>query len=212
MISSNVRMIMICRTRRIITFFAELGKTRAMPRVVNGSSVYPRDCCPGGTGKKSFCVDFLTVFGVPDGEIRGAVLSIWYSEDILWVCNCTAADRDVVDCIWDAIKKVLQPAHVCEYGIQNRIKTRCKTVHHSVIRRCGNPSHGRDVLRPMAERVDRNRGPNGKNESQKVVTWDGHGSSSNKFISIVFYTLISPQHTSLHISSSYSVFRVESRR
>lgn len=50
--------------------------------------------------------------GVPDGEICGVVLSIRYSEDILGVWNRSAMDRDVIDRIRDAIKKILQlPAH-----------------------------------------------------------------------------------------------------
>lgn len=46
--------------------------------------------------------------GIPDGEICGAVLSVRFSEDILGVWNRTATDRDMVDRIRDAIKKVLQ--------------------------------------------------------------------------------------------------------
>jgi translation initiation factor 4E len=46
--------------------------------------------------------------GVPDGEICGAVLSVRYSEDILGVWNKSATDRDAVDKIRDAIKKILQ--------------------------------------------------------------------------------------------------------
>jgi hypothetical protein len=55
--------------------------------------------------------------GVPDGEICGAVLSVRYSEDILGVWNRTAADRDMVERIRDAIKRVLQlpPAAHMEY-------------------------------------------------------------------------------------------------
>lgn len=50
--------------------------------------------------------------GVPDGEICGAVLSVRYSEDILGVWNRSATDRDLIDKIRDAIKKILQlPAH-----------------------------------------------------------------------------------------------------
>lgn len=50
--------------------------------------------------------------GVPDGEICGAVLSVRYSEDILGVWNRTATDREGIDKIRDAIKKVLQlPPH-----------------------------------------------------------------------------------------------------
>jgi Eukaryotic initiation factor 4E len=50
--------------------------------------------------------------GVPDGEICGVVLSVRYSEDILGVWNRTATDREMIDKIRDAIKKVLQlPAH-----------------------------------------------------------------------------------------------------
>jgi translation initiation factor 4E len=50
--------------------------------------------------------------GVPDGEICGLVISIRYSEDILGVWNKTAGDRDMVERLRDAIKKVLQlPAH-----------------------------------------------------------------------------------------------------
>jgi translation initiation factor 4E len=45
---------------------------------------------------------------IPDGEICGAVLSVRYSEDILGVWNRTASDRDMVERIRDAIKKVLQ--------------------------------------------------------------------------------------------------------
>lgn len=46
--------------------------------------------------------------GVPDGEICGAVLSVRYAEDILGVWNRTAADREMVERIRDAIKKFLQ--------------------------------------------------------------------------------------------------------
>lgn len=50
--------------------------------------------------------------GIPDGEICGVVLSVRYSEDILGVWNKTALDREIVDRIRDAIKKVLQlPPH-----------------------------------------------------------------------------------------------------
>jgi len=46
--------------------------------------------------------------GIPDGEICGLVISIRYSEDILGVWNRSASDRDLVDRLRDAIKKVLQ--------------------------------------------------------------------------------------------------------
>jgi len=46
--------------------------------------------------------------GIPDGEICGAVLSVRYSEDILGVWNRTALDREMVERIRDAIKKILQ--------------------------------------------------------------------------------------------------------
>lgn len=46
--------------------------------------------------------------GIPDGEICGAVISIRYSEDILGVWNRTAGDRDMVDRLREAVKKVLQ--------------------------------------------------------------------------------------------------------
>mmetsp|Transcript_19389 Transcript_19389/g.42155 ORF Transcript_19389/g.42155 Transcript_19389/m.42155 type:complete len:257 (-) Transcript_19389:124-894(-) len=46
--------------------------------------------------------------GVPDGEICGLVISIRYSEDILGIWNRTASDRDMVDRLRDAVKKVLQ--------------------------------------------------------------------------------------------------------
>jgi translation initiation factor 4E len=50
--------------------------------------------------------------GVPDGEITGLVISIRYSEDILGVWNRNASDRDMVERLRDAIKKVLQlPSH-----------------------------------------------------------------------------------------------------
>jgi translation initiation factor 4E len=50
--------------------------------------------------------------GVPDGEITGLVVSIRYSEDILGVWNRNSLDRDMVERLRDAIKKVLQlPAH-----------------------------------------------------------------------------------------------------
>ncbi|KAL7574861.1 hypothetical protein ACA910_010696 [Epithemia clementina (nom. ined.)] len=45
---------------------------------------------------------------IPDGEICGAVLSVRYAEDILGVWNRTAADREMVERIRDAIKKCLQ--------------------------------------------------------------------------------------------------------
>merc|ERR1711971_674941 len=46
--------------------------------------------------------------GITDGEICGLVISIRYSEDILGIWNKSASDRDVVDRLRDAIKKVLQ--------------------------------------------------------------------------------------------------------
>lgn len=46
--------------------------------------------------------------GVPDGEICGAVLSVRYSEDILGVWNKSANERELVERIRDAIKKILQ--------------------------------------------------------------------------------------------------------
>jgi len=46
--------------------------------------------------------------GIPDGEICGAVVSIRYSEDILGIWNRTANDRDIVERLRDAIKRVLQ--------------------------------------------------------------------------------------------------------
>jgi len=46
--------------------------------------------------------------GIPDGEICGLVISIRYSEDILGVWNRSGSDRDMVDRLRDAIKKVLQ--------------------------------------------------------------------------------------------------------
>ena len=50
--------------------------------------------------------------GVPDGEIVGAVLSVRYSEDILGIWNRSAGDRDYIEKIRDAIKKILQlPPH-----------------------------------------------------------------------------------------------------
>jgi translation initiation factor 4E len=50
--------------------------------------------------------------GVPDGEICGMVISIRYSEDILGVWNRTAHEREVVERLRDAIKRVLQlPAY-----------------------------------------------------------------------------------------------------
>jgi len=65
--------------------------------------------------------------GVPDGEICGAVLSVRYSEDILGVWNRSSADRDTVERIRDAIKKILQlPSHAnMEYKPhQNSIQDR----------------------------------------------------------------------------------------
>jgi len=46
--------------------------------------------------------------GVPDGEICGLVISIRYSEDILGIWNRSAGDRDMVDRLREAVKKVLQ--------------------------------------------------------------------------------------------------------
>jgi len=46
--------------------------------------------------------------GVPVTELCGAVLSVRYSEDILGVWNRSATDRDMIDRIRDAIKKILQ--------------------------------------------------------------------------------------------------------
>jgi translation initiation factor 4E len=50
--------------------------------------------------------------GVPDGEICGLVVSIRYSEDILGIWNKTSTEKEIVDRIRDAIKRVLQlPPH-----------------------------------------------------------------------------------------------------
>ncbi|GKY98638.1 hypothetical protein MPSEU_000820500 [Mayamaea pseudoterrestris] len=50
--------------------------------------------------------------GVPDGEVCGAVLSVRYNEDILGVWNKSASDRECIEKIRDAIKKILQlPPH-----------------------------------------------------------------------------------------------------
>jgi|UPI000581A1D0 translation initiation factor 4E len=50
--------------------------------------------------------------GVPDGEICGAVLSIRHSEDIIGIWNRTSVDRDIIERIRDALKKILQlPSH-----------------------------------------------------------------------------------------------------
>ena len=46
--------------------------------------------------------------GVPDGEICGLVVSIRYSEDILGIWNKTSTDKEIVDRIRDAIKRILQ--------------------------------------------------------------------------------------------------------
>lgn len=46
--------------------------------------------------------------GVPDGEVCGAVLSVRFSEDILGVWNRSASDREYIEKIRDAIKKILQ--------------------------------------------------------------------------------------------------------
>jgi len=46
--------------------------------------------------------------GIPDGEICGLVISIRYSEDILGIWNRSANDREMVDRLRDAVKKVLQ--------------------------------------------------------------------------------------------------------
>ena len=46
--------------------------------------------------------------GVPVDEICGAVLSVRYSEDILGVWNRNANDRDLIERIRDAVKKILQ--------------------------------------------------------------------------------------------------------
>jgi translation initiation factor 4E len=55
--------------------------------------------------------------GVPDGHICGAVLSVRYVEDILGVWNRDATDREIIDRIRDAIKKILQlpPSANMEY-------------------------------------------------------------------------------------------------
>ena len=47
-------------------------------------------------------------FGLPDGEVCGAVLSVRYSEDILGVWNKTANDREVVERLRDSIRRCLQ--------------------------------------------------------------------------------------------------------
>jgi translation initiation factor 4E len=50
--------------------------------------------------------------GVPDGEICGMVVSIRYSEDILGIWNKTSTEREIVERLRDAIKRVLQlPPH-----------------------------------------------------------------------------------------------------
>jgi len=50
--------------------------------------------------------------GVSSTEICGAVLSLRYSEDILAVWNHTAAEKEPVEKIRDAMRKILQlPAH-----------------------------------------------------------------------------------------------------
>jgi hypothetical protein len=50
--------------------------------------------------------------GIADGEICGAVLSIRYNEDILGIWNRNSTDRDTIDRIRDALKKILQlPSH-----------------------------------------------------------------------------------------------------
>jgi hypothetical protein len=46
--------------------------------------------------------------GVPDDEVCGAVLSVRYNEDILGVWNRNASDRELIEKIRDAIKKILQ--------------------------------------------------------------------------------------------------------
>ena len=46
--------------------------------------------------------------GIPDGEICGLVISIRYSEDILGIWNRSAHDREMIDRLRDAIKRVLQ--------------------------------------------------------------------------------------------------------
>ena len=46
--------------------------------------------------------------GIPNGEVCGAVVSIRYNEDIVSVWNKTANDREVVDRLRDAIKRILQ--------------------------------------------------------------------------------------------------------
>jgi len=55
----------------------------------------------GGSGNSTF-------LGLPEGEVCGAVMSIRYSEDILSVWNKTAGDKERVDRLRDAIKRVLQ--------------------------------------------------------------------------------------------------------
>ena len=47
-------------------------------------------------------------FGLPDGEVCGAVLSVRYSEDILGVWNKTANDREIIERLRDAIRRCLQ--------------------------------------------------------------------------------------------------------
>lgn len=47
-------------------------------------------------------------FGLPDGEVCGAVLSVRYSEDILGVWNKTANDREIVERLRDSIRRCLQ--------------------------------------------------------------------------------------------------------
>jgi translation initiation factor 4E len=50
--------------------------------------------------------------GLPDGEICGLVISIRYSEDILGVWNKTSTEREIIERLRDAIKRVLQlPPH-----------------------------------------------------------------------------------------------------
>jgi len=95
--------------------------------------------------------------GVPDGEITGLVISIRYSEDILGVWNRTSGDRDLVERLRDAIKKVLQlPSHAystMEYKPhQNAMADRSSFRNTQAWKPTGRPNvsdahHGRETAR-----------------------------------------------------------------
>lgn len=69
---------------------------------------------PKGLASRYWEEVILAIMGgqFPDSEVCGAVISIRYSEDILALWNKNAGDREMVERLREALKKILQlPAH-----------------------------------------------------------------------------------------------------